>query len=126
MLHLHPHFYTHFLHPEVAAGASHIFCFFFRNEARLKEEKSRKKKQEGIAGAQEDRRRECRIYELDGWIYARIYSLDDRIYARDGCVGGFLVIESVEDGEENKREGGGEPDLLVGRAGRLCGQVSSR
>jgi hypothetical protein len=43
-------------------------------------------------------------------------------------VGKFPVDESVGDGEEDKREGGGELDLLVGRpdirSGRPCGRVS--
>jgi len=29
MLHLRPHFYAHFSHPDVAALASHIFIFIF-------------------------------------------------------------------------------------------------
>jgi hypothetical protein len=56
---------------------------------------------------------------------------ESRIYldSRDGCVDEFPAGRLH--GEENKREGGGEPDLqdlLVGwpdiRSGRSCGRVS--
>jgi hypothetical protein len=62
---LHPLFYTHFSHPDVAALASHILLFYFYkgctdfNGRKKKKMLKKRRKQEGIAGALDGWRREC-------------------------------------------------------------------